>query len=270
MLEITEDDLINLIYEALLLMYESESVEGAGDQPYEEIYKIIKDRRKSNKYLSEIFDIYFQPTLTKSNSTKMSIKQAVTLTKAPNKKGNLYEQLENLVLTKIKPLFESGKKGSVIHTGALNNMKADQLISIGFTLNEDTVRNALRGIDTEENSKRVQNILGLQRLHDKLHGSGFLIEVSDKSYTLNSKEFIEEGGFAAQSATLYNFGKTLEAYGQTDKMQEILFALSNMGDKFAGEDRIEEASKYLSTYIAYFLFDDIDMDKNLKNNDVSV
>ena len=86
-----------------------------------------------------------------------------------------------------------------------------------------------------------------------------IVEISAKNYTLGNNF----QGFTAQDkVTIDNFAATLEAYGyNNERLDPLVFALLNTGPDTLRQGT-DEICKNISTLIAYFLFDDIDMDLN--------
>jgi hypothetical protein len=98
--------------------------------------------------------------------------------------------------------------------------------------------------------------------------TGSIVEISAKNYNLTS-EYFKDGGFSAQSVTsIKNLEEMLKAYGYNpDRTERLIFALTNIGPDTIQEDA-GSVTHNLAMLIAYFLFDDIDMDDGLGVNAV--
>jgi hypothetical protein len=160
--------------------------------------------------------------------------------------------------------FGTSLKTTAIHAGNLNFMKADNILLLGCEVSNLPDYFHKGG----ERSVREQNIEGFKRLYEEVlqKTSGFIVEISDKSYNLKSASF-KEKGFGAQDSTLENFEAVLKKMDVKEKeLENIIFVLSNYGpDLIEDGKKAEEVCKYLATLIAYFVFDDIDFDKDLEN-----
>ena len=128
-----------------------------------------------------------------------------------------------------------------------------------------TVEVELPTVDTIDDSVRKRAIQSMQSFYNQLQDThGFVTEITAKNYDVNS-EYFKEGGFAAQGPTsIKNFEAMLEAYDYKN-VEELIYALLNIGPDTLSEDTTI-ISRKISTLIAYFLFDDIEMDvkSNLK------
>jgi len=68
--------------------------------------------------------------------------------------GNVYEDFVQRVLSSIK----SDGKTVAISTGALNNMKADHILTIGLNNPESMLKQINKNLDIDDNSTRLKNI----------------------------------------------------------------------------------------------------------------
>jgi hypothetical protein len=88
---------------------------------------------------------------------------------------------------------------------------------------------------------------------------GYIVEISDKNYSLTSAAFAENKGFAAQTNfKLDNFQTLLERMKVRDSdIKSLMFVLANTDSELIGGPDSTTACDFIATYIGYFLFDDL-------------
>lgn len=179
------------------------------------------------------------------------------------KGGNAFE----IMIQKVLNSITVNKSAISLHTGGLNNMKADHIITFDIP-DADQILNSLyeeypgQKID---GSVRLKNIEMMNKFFEKINqAKGSIVFVSDKNYNLRADSFAEGKGFRAESPSLKNLGGVLSRAGVSN-VNDIIFALANTGsNQYNGSaDSIE---KYLATQIANFLFDDVVITDALDDN----
>lgn len=141
-----------------------------------------------------------------------------------------------------------------MHTGQLNEMKADALLFVGSA--EVQPEDYLELVDRDQfkDSVRMQNVDALEKYYNKLKDSvQHVIAVSAKNYSITS----DFGGIAAQEKmNLKNVGALLEQFG-VDHVKELVTYLANCGPAMVHGAIADEMRTELQSYIGYFLFDNL-------------
>lgn len=250
-----------IVKKALVRMYHSADDRSQANnelalRSYEEFSRLIDNMSLNDNYIQEVTKLYFgnsideiKKQLQKSQGKKHFHPEQF-MSKQKGLHGSVFELFNELV-------YDSLGMNSK-HTGT-SGQKADHQIiystEIKIELPDFQVGDSVR----EHFINQYQNFYNQL---DKV--SGQIVEISDKNYDLNSSWFKKEG-FAAQSnLNINNFEKTLIAYGiDKKKVDNLIFALLNIGPDTITEDTTIIENN-ISSLIAYFLFDDIDMDEGLK------
>lgn len=259
--DLTKEQFLEVIKKALLAMFRSaDDPKMAGQEEamrsYMELAEMIEIMKLDDPFIEEVFDLYFGKSWEKlqqqlTSKRKKSIKPDTMITGSTTMQGNLFETVQTLILNSI------GMDAK--HTGK-SGQKTDITIAT-FDIDLDFE------VGISDESARERFVLKYQEFYEKLKKQkqqGYIVEISAKNYDLNSYWFKKNGGFTAQgSISIKNFAATLIQYGfKSDKVDPLVFALLNTGSDTLLQDT-EYIERYISTLIAYFLFDDIDMDTGL-------
>lgn len=166
--------------------------------------------------------------------------------------------LEQQTTGLLKKAFHGDKKARVQHSGDFDNMKADTLITYNIKLPDDWYE-----LTETESSTRARNIQRMKQLHEAMEDgkNQFIIQISDKSYSINDN-FKGRGGFTAQGKiSLNNLEKiftNMQVKLEGGSMKQLLFALAHIGNNvLTKKEGLISAERYLASKIAYFMFDDI-------------
>lgn len=171
--------------------------------------------------------------------------------------GNILELITSTVAAEIGNINiqNSGLHITGVHTGQMNNMKADSMLFVGTAkVNPDDYLSLVnRGFQ----SNRVQNIDAMSRYLDKLENSlKHVIMISDKNYSItahfngiNAQEKMDIGS-AMGMLSFFGVGNTID----------LLNYLANCGPSMIQGDVNGEVRTELQTLIAYFLFDHLQID----------
>ena len=266
--KVTEKDLKDLFYQAMLDMF---SAVDDGIQAYSALADELRllDLKTRDAVLDDIFYLYFGKSLDELTKELDEISQIsfepskIKITEGKGFHGNVMETAENLALRVFQKKLPKGIKTSLVGTGA-SGAKADNLLTIGIELTDEQVALLTAASSPSQSSVRGQNIKRMEEFHKSLENSkqqGYIVEISDKNYNLTASSFDTDGGFTAQRKfKLNNLKDTLEkSRVRHDKIQDLIFILSNSGTDMINEKNYDEALHYLATLIAYILFDDIEI-----------
>lgn len=248
--------------QALVKMFNSADLQKeAGNEDamrsYQEISEWISNMSASDAYIRQICDLYFGTSLDKiqkeiKNSGGRKRKSpASMLSKQRGAHGTVFELTNELIYKHLG--FNSQHSGS-------SGQKADHILLYEAEINLEMPAAPI------EDSVREHFIEQYQKLYNSLENvSGQIVEISDKNYDLGGYWFKKNGGFTAQSGiSIKNFEKTLQGFGyDQSRLDNLIFALLNIGPDTL-QVGSEVVAKNISSLIAYFLFDDIDMDIGLK------
>jgi hypothetical protein len=156
-------------------------------------------------------------------------------------------------------------KDNVYRTGA-SGMKADNIIT--YQISTD-LSELFKTTETEKTrSVRARSVDLLDQMFSKIGTEGgYIVEISDKNYSLTSENFAENKGFAAQTNfKLNNFDSLLAKMKvSSDIRSSLMFVLANIDEKLVGGEATHDICKYIATYLGYFLFDDLQITESMDN-----
>ena len=256
---INEKALLNITKEALILAMKSKDSNRSDETQtsYIELVKEIEVMESEDDFIREVFQLYFGTSWEtmkasldkqKKKSEQMSAKQLKgKITKSQTVHGNLFEHLQGLILKTLG--------NSVSHTGG-SKQKSD----ITLLYNMEVELPTQNGLEKDE-SVRKHFINKYQEMYNSLEqATGTIVQINAKNYDITSSNF-RQGGFSAQSITsIKNLEYMLQAYNyDAERTERLIFALTNIGPDTISKD-VGDVSHNLAMLIAYFLFDDIDMD----------
>ena len=199
-----------------------------------------------SSFVDDVFEIYlgsswkaFEEEIKKQGSAT----EKIEINGSRGLSGNLMEVLSQRILQTLN--VDAKLTGS-------SGQKADLVIA-SYEL--EIPNSLIEGIE----SVRANFIQQWKNFYSNMKSSEDIVEISAKNYTLGNNF----QGFTAQDkVTIDNFAATLEAYGyNNERLDPLVFALLNTGPDTLRQGT-DEICKNISTLIAYFLFDDIDMDLN--------
>ena len=233
-------DLKEVFYQAMLKMF---SATDNDKQAYLSLASSLEQlsSEERDELLEDIFYLYFGKSLSSVAEDFRNMgdidfnPSAVYVTRGKGFQGNVLETVELLALQEVeKALSTKGIKATAKGTGK-SGVKADNILTIGFKLTKQQ-QELFDGIGKTNSSVRVQNIERMQALHDSIKRSkqsGYIVEISDKNYTLTSSEFASKKGFTAQRGVkLSNLRETLKNIKfQQGKVEDIIFVLANSGSE---------------------------------------
>ena len=271
---LTEEVLKQCVENALYMMF-GEVDKKTGNSPYAELAHAL-DRLKNNSgspwIVEELFALYFGVPYAEVQKALLeeedSSDAALDLQKVKKKlwvdylyggkKGNVLEAVEALALD----ATQKALGGKVYRTGA-SGMKADNIVTYKIEVDvskvfEDAKSDAGRAV-------RARSVDRLNALFDKIGSKGgYVVEISDKNYSLTSATFAENRGFAAQVGFKLNNFEALLNKMNVDKsdINSLMFVLANTGSELIGGEDADVVCDFVATYIGYFLFDDLHIDEN--------
>ena len=258
--KINEKDLLEVVKQALIKAVSSRdsNLKGETQHSYEELIPIIEKMAADDNFIKEVFDLYFGTSwdkikieLKNENKRKKEVKAKDVkdmITKSYGAGGQLFEYLQSLILDTL------GEKN--IGTG-----KSKQKSDITLLYAEVQIPTF---DDKQDDSVRAYFIQKYREMYNNLEGAtGSIVEINAKNYNLTT-EYFQESGFSAQSLTsIKNLEDMLDAYDYNpERADRLIYALTNIGPDTLQENQ-EQITHNLAMLIAYFLFDDIDMDIGL-------
>lgn len=176
--------------------------------------------------------------------------------------GNALELLTTVVGAEIGRIHLSVGSGDLrlniegVHTGQMNQMKGDTILFVGH--GDINIPDYLGFIDRETYGGQVrrQNIDAMARYIESLNNNiEHMIVISDKNYSITANF---EGVEAQSKMNLKNAGAMLSDFG-VGQIPELITYLANCGANMVQGDVNAEIRTTLQSYIAYFLFDHLDI-----------
>lgn len=263
-----EADLKMVFRNAMIAMFKASD---NGNQAYLALAQSLEqmDAATADAELDSIFNLYFGKSIKEITQEFRKAGQGVDpnlkgvkITYGKGFQGNVMEVAERIALQTLTKDLKGIDGFQIVGTGE-TQMKADNIITIGFELTKEQ-EELLSGMGDLSKSLRAQNIQRMESFMNNLRqsrSSGYVVEISDKSYNLTSEFFARNKGFTGQSnVKLTNLVETLgHIQYQQDRIDDIIFVLANSGDGMINGKSVEEVLHYLATLIGYFLFDDIDV-----------
>ena len=244
--DINEETLKEATKHAIVRALSSEDFQNEGDHSYLQLLEELQQMADYSKFIDDVFDIYLGNAWKQyEKEIKQGIEHTEKIKINGNRglSGNLMEVLSQRVMQTLgvdaKLTGASGQKADLVV--AEFEIKIPEALVYGFQ------------------SIRADFIKQWKDMYSNLKDGGDIVEISAKNYSLGNNF----QGFTAQDkVTIDNFAATLEQFGFKDeKIDPLVYALLNIGP-----DTLEKESEAviynLATLIAYFLFDDIDMDLN--------
>lgn len=145
------------------------------------------------------------------------------------------------------------KGGGALHTGNINQMKADNILSFNIPIGE--INEVLQKV---EGKGREANVNIIRRLGEKLSNidNGTIIYTSSKNYTIGSN-FEKHGFSSGEAIKLRIFKELLLDSPYRTNAYSLIGAIEQLLKGAVGEGRNEEYASAIARYVAYFLFDDI-------------
>lgn len=264
---LSEETIKKCIEQALYTMFDK--VEKNGDQPYIELAQALDDlkaRTGQAWIVEELFSVYFgvqfRQLVDELKDTEITPTISAEKTKKKlwgdyfygSKKGNVLEAVEAMA----SEFMQKNFGGQVKRTGA-TGMKADNIITYNIDVDFSEIFK-----NTEKNaSVRARSVDRLQNLFNQVGTQGgYIVEISDKNYSLTSKAFAEKKGFAAQTGfKLEHLDTLLRKVGAVSDIEALMFVLANTDAELVGGPDADTACRFIATYIGYFLFDDLQIDE---------
>lgn len=245
--KIKESDLKKIIEAAIEDMLTAEDeVNKEIIKAYEPLLNNLQGLASRSQLIDEVFETYLGGSWKKFQYQLKELGNNTPKPQMSQQKGNAGFLLESLLDQTLKTLNFNVKQ-----TGA-SGQKADLIIA---SLNITFPETRSHGF----NSVRADFVSQWKKMYENVQlSAGEIVEISAKNYTLKNNNW---SGFTAQrNITIDNFASTLSEYGyKEDKLNALIFALLNTGPDTLQKE-LGEVSRNISTLIAYFLFDDIDMD----------
>ena len=266
---LTEDILRDCVERALLKLFEYRDRK-TDNQPYIELADALNRLHANGQIdwaLDELFALYFGVSFREVTETlaeaKLDVAPKMAVDKVKKKlwgdylhggkKGNVLEVVEALT----QNILQESLGGNTYRTGA-TGMKADNIITYNISVDLTQV---FSETETEKTrSVRARSIDLLDKMFKKVGAEGgYIVEISDKNYSLTSDKFAENKGFAAQTNfKLNNFEEVLKKMGVDQGVRSsLMFVLANTDSELIGGADANDVCRFVATYLGYFLFDDL-------------
>lgn len=177
--------------------------------------------------------------------------------------GNILELITTTIAAEIGNIniANSGLTITGVHTGRMNQMKADSMLFVGRgTINTgDYLKYVNKGL----NSVRTQNIDAIDRYLKKLDSNlRHVIMISDKNYSIKAGF---KGVNAQEKMNLHDAKSMLYRFGVGD-VTALINYLANCGPSMVQGDVNGEVRTQLQTMIGYFLFDHLQVQVSGSSN----
>ena len=166
--------------------------------------------------------------------------------------GNALELITSVVAAEIGNINIKGSGLTItgVHTGQMNQMKADTMLFVGRgDINPNDYMQYVR----KTGSVRMENVTAIQQyLADLEKNIEHVIMISDKNYSITANF----GGINAQEKmSLANAGPMLMKFG-VGNVDALINYLANCGPSMVQGDAVDgQIRTMLQSYIGYFLFD---------------
>lgn len=173
--------------------------------------------------------------------------------------GNILELITSTVAAKIGNIniANSGLTITGVHTGQMNQMKADTMLFVGKGAVDP--KDYLSYVNGGYESVRMQNIDAMANYLNNLENNlKHVIMISDKNYSIKAGF---KGVNAQEKMNLQQAGEMLSQFGVGD-ITELISYLANCGPNMVQGDVNGEIRTELQTLIGYFLFDHLEIQVN--------
>lgn len=182
--------------------------------------------------------------------------------------GNILELITTTVAAEIGNvnIANSGLTIKGVHTGQMNQMKADTMLFVGRgDINVDDYIDYTK--DSKYDSVRRQNVNALSEYLNNLQQNiEHVIMISDKNYSIKA----DFGGINAQEKmSLQDVGGMLGDFG-VGQVDELIDYLANCGPEMVQGDVNGEIRTELQTLIGYFLFDHLTIQAGNNSTGVNI
>lgn len=229
-------------------------------QAITDMINVIKEIGKVGGFaqFAYLFDLQPEKLIEHKQGIKLKKSQYSDAKADSNYGGNALELITSTVAAEIGKIHINTPGLEIIgqHTGQSNQMKADTLLFVGK--GHINVNDYLDYVDTNTfgNQIRMQNVDALDRyLHNLEDNLKHVIAISDKNYSITA----DFGGIEAQSKmNLQNAGMLLSQFG-VGQVGELINYLANCGDAMIQGSVNGDVRTTLQSYIAYFLFDHLEI-----------
>lgn len=226
-------------------------------QAISDMIEVIKKLRKMNAFgkYGYLFNLDEKSLFNRKKNAEVYLKKnSFNDAKVDaNYGGNALELITSIVAAEIGNIniANSGLTITGVHTGQMNQMKADTMLFVGKgRVNPQDYLEYVNNVDFD--SVRAQNIDAMSNYLNNLQKNiEHVIMISDKNYSITANF----GGINAQEKTnLKNAGEMLGQFGFGATI-ELINYLANCGAAMVQGEVNDEIRTELQTMIGYFLFD---------------
>lgn len=232
-------------------------------QAIQDMIPIIQELGKSGAFsqFGYLFDLDIDDLIGNNNQELVNLKSKSLTGDRLDARfgGNALELITSTVAARIAATNIQNPNLTIrgVHTGRENEMKADTMLFVGR--GGFTIPNYSDFIDRKSDSVRTQNVDALKKYLNSLSSNiDHVIMVSDKNYSITSTF---SGITAQEDIKLKHAGELLSRFN-VRQVDDLVNYLANCGDQMVHEQVVSEVRTELQTYIAYFLFDNLEVKSN--------
>lgn len=216
--------------------------------------------------LNQVKNLKKQKRNAKRRKTKGSPDKYKEASVTSNYQGNILELITTLVASQLgnTNINNSGLTIKGVHTGQMNQMKADSILLVGrgnIDINKYFKDYISDTQSTDYTSVRAQNVYAIKNFLDRLGDNiEHVIMISDKNLSITANF---KGAEAQREAKLRDIGQMLGEFGVKVSTNLINY-LANCGPGMVQGECNGEIKTMLQTMIGYFLFDHLEINVGVK------
>lgn len=258
-----------VVLDTLQKVYINNSEKAKKNAGYTEFINMLSQMSSNDQLLHDLLSAYGvnpeqlkEKVLKDVGSAITKSKNAIAVSKGKGKGGFAFEALVEAIGRQVV----SAAKGEVKSTGALGNMKADQIITFDISIDIDKIGDFIDKQQGQgESSTRMKNINALKEMFESIRETkGNIVFVSDKLYDLSRENF---EGFTAESPSVDVAAKILEKAGvNQDVLKHLIFLSVNSGEGRINGKNTDDITTFIASAIGNFVFDDTVITKELEED----
>ena len=258
-----------VVLDTLQEVYINNSEKAKKNAGYTEFINMLSQMSSNDQLLHDLLSAYGvnpeqlkEKVLKDVGSAITKSKNAIAVSKGRGKGGFAFEAFVEAIGRQVV----SAAKGEVKSTGALGNMKADQIITFDVSIDIEKISDFIDKQQGQgESSTRMKNINALKEMFESLKKTkGNIVFVSDKLYDLSRENF---EGFTAESPSIDVAAKILErANVNQDVLKHLVFLAVNSGEGRINGKNTDDITTFIASAIGNFVFDDTVITKELEDD----
>lgn len=258
-----------VILDTIKQVYINNSEKAKKNAGYTEFINMLSQMSSNDQLLHDLLSAYGvnpeqlkEKVLKDVGSAITKSKNAIAVSKGKGKGGFAFEAFVEAIGRQVV----NAAKGEVKSTGALGNMKADQIITFDVSIDIEKISEFIDKQQGQgESSTRMKNINALKEMFESLKKTkGNIVFVSDKLYDLSRENF---EGFTAESPSIDVAAKILErARVNQDVLKHLVFLAVNSGEGRINGKNTDDITTFIASAIGNFVFDDTVITKELEDD----